>query len=254
MRVADGGRPIVVVTAKIRSVDGLPTDRVELETGYLEGVLAAGMQPVVVSPAQGLDAVRELLAAAHGLLLTGGEDVDPARYGEAPAGSRNVSLERDEIEFAAAEMALERKLPTLAICRGMQLLNVALGGRLYQDLESQTGTEVPHDRSGLDVNRPVHEVRVERPRLLDGVFSGKSFGTNSTHHQAVRELGDGMTPVARAADGVVEAVELRDGGRLPWAAGVQWHPERMLEERSGTNRRLFLRFGEEVQRRAGEGG
>lgn len=254
MSVATGDRPLVVVTAKVRPLEERAAARVELETGYLEGVLAAGMQPVVVSPAQGLDAVRELLAAAHGLLLTGGEDVDPGRYGEAPAGSRNVSVERDEIEFAAAEIALERKLPTLAICRGMQLLNVVRGGRLYQDLRSQTGTEVRHDRAGAHADRAVHDVRVEGPRLLEGVFRETSFGINSSHHQAVRDLGDGLTPVAWASDGVIEAVELRNHGRLPWTAGVQWHPERMLGERSGANRRLFLRFGHEVQRRAGEGG
>lgn len=240
-------RPLVVVTAPlIRAGMGRPAT--VLEEGYGRGVMLAGGLPVIVSPALETERALELLGLADGLLLSGGEDVDPGRYGEGVEGAEDLSPERDELEFALLARALERGLPVFAICRGMQLLNVALGGTLWQDLVSQRPGEVKHRGSGGETAD--HPVRFRDARLLAGVAPAGRARVNSTHHQGIRELGRDLVPVARTEDELVEAVELRVSGG-PWVAGVQWHPERGLDREPGTDRRLFERFGEALRGEAG---
>lgn len=248
-------RPFVAVTAPVKPRPDNPTLRTIVESGYLKGVEIAGALPVVLSPALEESTSGQLLQAASGLVLTGGGDVDPQRYGSAPEGARGVSPARDELEMQAAERALERGMPVLAICRGMQLLNVVLGGSLFRDLKKQRGGDLDHDRAGKMISRDIHDVRVEGLSLLEGVFQGEVFRANSTHHQGIREMGEGLVAVGWAEDDLVEAVEYRDGRSSGWVVGVQWHPERMLDERTGTNRRLFERFGQAVREYVGgEGG
>jgi putative glutamine amidotransferase len=237
--------PLIAITAPVRDSDiGMP--RVVLEAGYLQAVRVAGGLPVVLSPLDDPDTRDRLLDLAAGLLLTGGEDVDPARYGQAPDGARTVSPERDAMELALLERALEHKMPVLAICRGVQLLNVALGGTLFQDLYTQRGQEIDHDRY-REFAGHIHSIRTREPDLLSDVFTVPEFVQNSAHHQGIRDLADALVPVAWAPDGLVEAVEYRhpDAG---WTCGVQWHPERKIEEATGTNQRLFEVFGEEARR------
>lgn len=247
MRVAYLVRPriFIAVTAPVRESDiGLP--RVVLEEGYQRAVRVAGALPLILSPLLDEEALGRLFDAAGGLMLTGGEDVDPSRYGENMNGSRRVSSQRDAMEISLAEAAIERAMPILAICRGMQLLNVVLGGTLYQDLETYWGTEIDHDRY-REFDAPIHTIRAERTRRLDGVVSARVFEQNSAHHQGIRDLAAGLTAVAWAPDGLVEGVEYHQSAG--WTVGVQWHPERRLAD--GTNRRLLERFGEEVRRSAG---
>lgn len=244
----DAERPFIAVTAKVRQDPGSPTLRTVIDNGYVRGAEIAGGTPVVVSPAQEEATSMRLLEISEGLVLTGGEDVDPRRYGALEDGANRVSPERDELEIALAERALDHGMPILAICRGMQLLNVALGGSLVADLLGDGRTERDHDRTGSMVSRDVHSVRVDGTRLLRGVFRDETFRVNSTHHQGLRELADGLVPVAWSeGDEVVEAVEYRGDRTEAWVAGVQWHPERMLDERTGANRRLFERFGQAVR-------
>lgn len=237
--------PLIAVTAPVRDSDiGMP--RVVLEAGYLQAVRVAGGLPLVISPLDD-DATRErLFNLAGGLMLTGGEDVDPARYGQAPDGARTVSPERDAMELELLARALEQRVPVLAICRGIQILNVALGGSLFQDLFAQRGQEIDHDRY-REFDGHIHSIHTEDPRLLAEVFAVEEFVQNSAHHQGIRDLAPDLTAVAWADDGVVEAVEYRVPGAA-WTCGVQWHPERKVDESTGTNRRLFERFGEEVRR------
>ena len=129
----------------------------------------------------------------------------------------------------------------------MQLLNVVLGGSLHEDLRGNGFTDIDHDRTGNAISRHVHDVRLNGIERLAGVFRSEQFRTNSTHHQAIRDLGEGLEAVAWSDDGLVEAVEYRGERTRAWVAGVQWHPERMLDERTGTNRRLFERFGQAVR-------
>jgi len=237
--------PFIAVTAPVRDSDiGMP--RVVLEAGYLQAVRTAGALPLVLSALDD-EATRErLFGVASGLLLTGGEDVDPARYGQAPDGTRTVSLERDAMELALLERALERRMPALAICRGIQLLNVALGGTLFQDLYTQRGQEIDHDRY-REFDGHIHAIHTGESVLLAEVFDVAEFVQNSAHHQGIRDLSPELTAVAWAPDGLIEAVEYRAEGAA-WTCGVQWHPERKIEDNSGANRRLFQVFGREVRR------
>ena len=238
-------RPLIAVTASVRDSDiGMP--RVVLEAGYLQAVRVAGGLPLVLSPLDDEGTRDGLFALAAGLVLTGGEDVDPSRYGQAPDGARTVSPERDAMELHLLERALARRVPVLAICRGIQVLNVALGGTLYQDLFTQRGQEIDHDRY-REFDGHIHTVRTGGPSILADVFEVEEFVQNSAHHQGIRDLSPDLTAVAWAPDGLVEAVEYRADGAA-WTCGVQWHPERKIEEPSGTNRRLFRVFGDEVRR------
>lgn len=246
-------RPLIAVTVPVRHRAGAPTVGALAESGYIKGAEIAGGVPALISPAHEEATSSELLELASGVILTGGEDVDPRRYGGRESAAGRVSPERDELEVQVLERALERGLPVLAICRGMQLLNVALGGTLFEDLAEQEVTEIDHDRTGNAISRHIHDVRLDGIELLAGVFRSETFGANSTHHQALRELADGLTAVGWAEDGLVEVVEYRNGGAGGWVAGVQWHPERMLDERTGTNRRLFERFGQAVREAAEQG-
>ena len=189
-----------------------------LPYAYVDAVLRAGGQPVIVN--DGRDP-KELLARVDALVLTGGPDVDPARYGEAPHPSvYGVDAAADEFECALAEAALVRSVPMLAICRGIQVLNVARGGTLHQHIADDPGVP-PHGRPGEAGGAREHEVALDRDSLVAQVMDATLVNASCHHHQAIATLGDGLRVVGRAADGIVEALEL-DGAFL---LAVQWHPE-----------------------------
>jgi putative glutamine amidotransferase len=242
--------PFVALTAPVRDSDiGMP--RVMVEAGYLKALGATGLLPLILSPLDHPATRDRMFELSSGLVLSGGEDVDPARYGAVPDGARTVSPERDALELDLLRRAFDRRIPVLAICRGVQLLNVALGGTLHQDLETRYGTEIDHDRF-REFAGQIHPIRSSGARLLAGVLPAGDFVQNSAHHQGIDVLADGLTAVAWAPDGLIEAVESKepDSG---WVVGVQWHPERKLEDSSGTNIRLFERFAAEVRNRSAEG-
>lgn len=232
------------VTAPVRQTEA-GMDQAVLEAGYLRGMRVAGLLPLVMSQLDDSATRERMFSAASGLVLTGGEDVHPERYGAEAAGARNMSPERDEMEHALLFQALERRIPVLAICRGMQMLNVALGGTLHQDLATDFDDTIDHDQ-WRDFGGFVHSVRVEDQQLLSDVFSNGRTDQNSAHHQGVAMLAGDLSPVAWAPDGLVEAVEYRQPGAA-WTAGVQWHPERRIDLDCGVNRRLFQTFGDAVR-------
>lgn len=212
-----------------------------LPCGYVDAVRAAGGTPLVLPPGE-TDAER-LLDVVDGIILAGGGDVAPDLYGgDSHEAIYMVSEERDEFELALARGALERPhLPILCICRGIQVLNIALGGTLYPHIPDEFGNKIGHR---LPPRLPTrHPVRVEGDTLLARVLGATDIDTCSWHHQAVRELGADLRPVAWAADGVVEAVEAREH---PWCIGVQWHPEMQLGELAQD--RLFGAFVEAAGR------
>lgn len=183
---------------------------------YATSVIDAGGLPVHLP----ISAAPELLAARlDGIVIVGGEDVDPRLYGQAPAPRTGpIDPIRDAFELGLIRAALERGIPILGVCRGMQLINVALGGTLVQHLEPGEGES--HGSYAYPRAHRVHEVTIEPGTLAHAVY-GESVRTNSFHHQAVDRPGDGLTVVGRAHDGVVEAVESADHAVI----GVQWHPE-----------------------------
>ncbi|SNR24768.1 gamma-glutamyl-gamma-aminobutyrate hydrolase family protein [Blastococcus mobilis] len=195
-----------------------------LPASYADAVAGAGGEPVLL-PTGAISA--EVVARLDGLIVAGGADVDPARYGQA-AGPRTtvVRPERDESELTALQAALDRDLPVLAICRGMQLLNVALGGDLVQHLPDVEDTGVHDPGAGLYHRR---EVRTEPGSALHRLL-GPTGPVACHHHQALARIAPDLTPSAWAEDGVVEAVEAPGRG---FCLGVQWHPE------VGVDRRLF---------------
>ncbi len=189
--------------------------------------------------------VDEALDGLDGLMLPGGDDVEPSRYGETshPTVTR-VSPERDAFEIAVFLEARRRNLPVLAICRGIQVMNVACGGTLVQDIASQVPGAIEH-RFPLPAHEPfhlAHEIWVERDSLLaglmkDSLVNGDTLEVNSRHHQAVKELAPGFRVVATAPDGIIEAIE---DPAARFCLGVQWHPENFW--RTGEFRALFEGF------------
>ena len=189
-----------------------------LPTAYAQAIEAAGGLAVLLPPAAG-ELADTALDAVHGLLLAGGADVDPDRYGaHRDEHTGAARADRDEWELALTQAALARDLPVLAVCRGMQVLNVALGGDLVQHLPDEVGSDLHCPIVGQHGR---HRVEVAAGSALAAVV-GPHIDTATYHHQAVRTLGTGLTATAWAADGVVEAVEL---DRAAWVHGVQWHPE-----------------------------
>jgi putative glutamine amidotransferase len=225
---------IVAVTAPRRTDDG--RERVALNSAYVNALVRAGLVPVVVPPSLDPGRAPEVLDHVSGLVLTGGEDVDPARFRAAPHPKLGaIDPARDGVELALIARAHERGLPLLAICRGIQMLNVALGGTLYQDLPSERPTTIQH--AGLGARHPL---RVESGSLAYRAVGATAASVNSRHHQAIRDLAPGLRATAWAADDLIEGVERAHGGR-PWTLAVQWHPEDDVEIG------LFERFAEAVR-------
>jgi putative glutamine amidotransferase len=211
----------VAVTAPRRLVEG--RERVALNTAYVRALERAGLVPLAVPTMLDPDRAAAALAAVRGLVLTGGEDVAPERYGAVPHPRLGaVDPVRDAAELSLIAAARARRLPVLAICRGIQILNVALGGTLYQDLDSERPGSVPH------AGEQTHALRVEPGSLVARTLGTQSATVNSRHHQAIRDLAPGLKAVAWAEDGVIEAVEPVDAG-APWMVAVQWHPEDLTE-------------------------
>lgn len=194
---------------------------------YVTAVHRAGARAVLV-PTLNIEDPTAALAPFDGLLLAGGGDVDPARYGAGPHPEvYGVDPARDEAELALVDAALALGMPTFAICRGMQVLNVALGGTLHLHLPDLQGMDL-HGRPGRDMS-VVHDVKVSEGTLLAEACGRPVLRCTSHHHQAVDRLASGLTAVAASGDGLVEAVELEDPGDR-WVLGVQWHPEMTASE------------------------
>lgn len=209
--------------------------REEVLAEYCQAVEDAGAAPLVL--VAGRSDAREPFDA---LLLPGGADVHPRHYGQEPDPRVRETLEfdeaRDEFELEVIRRALDRGVPVLGICRGMQILNVALGGSLLQDL-SLLGIDraVHNQRNRLEPWEPAHPIRIVPGSRLHKLLGAVELGVNSFHHQAVERPAEGLQVAARSPDGVVEAVECSDHRFL---AGVQWHPERMVRHEA-VQRGLF---------------
>lgn len=234
-------QPLVAVTATTKIIGGLP--RVRVNAAYTRALAAAGMIPLVVPP---LDAgFDEIVERVDGLLLTGGEDVDPSLYGaERHAATEEPHRTRDSSEIALIAAAHAARLPTLAICRGLQVANVALGGTLLQDIASERPSGIAHARSDARTER-VHEVRVTARSLLAGAIGATGITANSSHHQAVDRVAPGLAVTATAPDGIIEGAEWA-GDDGWWMLGVQWHPEELTDTPEPWDRALFAAFRQQL--------
>lgn len=239
-RRAERQRPLVALNTYHR--DGAERPRFHVPAGYVDAVRLAGGATVLIPP--GDDHPEDVIAEVDAVLLCGGGDIDPSLFGaEAHHAQYSVCAERDASDMAAARAALARRVPLLAICRGMQVLNVALGGDLHLHLPDVVGEGVAHRISQEQPTR--HPVRLAADCQLARIYGATRLDVASWHHQAVARPGRGLRAVAWAEDGTVEALELAD---RPEVLAVQWHPELDLEEGS-PQRKLFAALVQAARQR-----
>lgn len=230
--------PIIGITTRPREVKSSAgvSNANSLQHTYSDGVLRSGGIPVLLAPVPN-QYVPALLDRLDGLVFSGGGDVDPSRYGGQPQDSiYGVDFDRDEFEIELARAAAARRLPTLAICRGLQVMNVALGGTLIEDIPTQFGS-ADHTVIGDGVFNGHQHVRLDPACRLARIVDALDLEVNSIHHQAVRDLAPGFRAVGWADDGIIEAVEHKDE-TWPLLA-VQWHPEYLDDADDPASRALF---------------
>lgn len=243
-------KPLIGITPSPTSedFDHGTFQRYALSRNYSEAVEAAGGIPLILPPQQGN--VPELLDILDGLILSGGGDVRPSRYGDDDVHPTTYGVHdlRDEFELALAQGAIARDTPMLCICRGIQVLNVALGGTLIQDVADQYSAQIEHrqQRNDIPAAEPSHTVTVEPGSLLSRVYGASTIETNSFHHQALREIAPPLRVVGHAPDETVEAVE---HPTCSWLLAVQWHPEMMFRAHD-EHLRPFLALAAAAQARA----
>ena len=227
--------PRIAVSGVVRSWDGC--DRTGVNAAYVRALLVAGGVPLILSPLLGASLAGSALDGCDGLLLTGGEDVDPSWYGADPSPHLSPpSQDRDLFELALFAVARQRELPILGICRGIQIINVALGGTLYQDLPSERPGSVEHRPPGARDSRS-HGVRLQPGSRAAQVLGAINVTVNSSHHQAIKELAPGLVASGWTSDELIEAAESGPGD--PWILAVQWHPEEMHADRQAPEHGLF---------------
>ncbi|MBR5014979.1 MAG: gamma-glutamyl-gamma-aminobutyrate hydrolase family protein [Bacteroidales bacterium] len=194
-----------------------------LAEGYYQSILKAGGTPFIIPCYDNTDALINTLEKLDGILLTGGADINPLFLGEEPVKElHGINPRRDRQELLLTRLAADRQIPILGICRGIQTMNAAFGGPLYQDIHSQMeGTRIKHSQE-LDRSYASHTVTIEKDTLLHNLFKADTIAVNSFHHQAVKEAAPGFRVCARATDGVIEAMESTEYKSM---LGVQWHPE-----------------------------
>ena len=222
-------KPVIGITPS-PSLDAQPHGefrRYVLNEAYASAIAAAGGLPVILPPHA--ETVSQLLDLVDGLLLSGGADLDPVLYGESPAHPATYGVDpvRDRFELDLVAAAVEDDVPVFGICRGIQVLNVALGGSLVQDIPSEVESTIAHRQQevGLPADSVGHDVELRDHPVFASLFDGRTLGVNSFHHQSINRVASSLVPVAHASDGVVEAV-VRPDSRF--VLGLQWHPELMF--------------------------
>jgi putative glutamine amidotransferase len=218
-------RKIVGITCATAPKMGMESARQTLNRPYVWAVEQAGGVPLLIPATTFAENASAYLSVLDGLLLSGGVDVAPACYGEEPHPELGeVDADRDSIEIPLTRLALAQDLPVFAICRGMQVLNIALGGTLFQDIPSERPSWIQHQQRYAAIPRHcvTHTLHIEEKTRLHQIVGGSRMATNSFHHQALKQIGEGLSVTAHAADGTVEAVE---SAKHRYVLGVQFHPE-----------------------------
>jgi putative glutamine amidotransferase len=219
--MSDRRHPLIGLAAQIDPAK----NRQYLSRDYTEAVLGSGGIPIIIPLISDPATIKEMAEYLDGILLTGSAgDVDPRHYGSARHDRCGpIHPLRDQTDMLLVEFSRRNKTPLLAICYGVQSLNVSMGGTLIQDIPSEVGSSVQHNRPSQS-GEPSHEIEIEGGSSLEIAAGAARIRVNSTHHQGVKHLGQGLKPIACAQDGIVEAVVGTDEGL--WILGVQWHPEK----------------------------
>lgn len=216
-------KPMIGVTPQFDSEH----NRVKIESAYFTAVKEAGGVPILLPLHNNVSDLKELVEHLDGVIFSGGPDVNPRYFGEEAIPECGVIVkERDELELSLLPLIMERKVPILGICRGIQLINIALGGDIYQDIKAQTdlSIKIAHYQKSKD-STATHKVSVVSGSLLSRILGEDEIWVNSFHHQSVRRIADGLTVAAYSSDGLVEAVTKED---YPFFLAVQWHPEELF--------------------------
>ena len=241
-------RPLVGITAWKRKLDTFlgPEVLQTLSANYTEALIAAGITPLVFPNGQDASEAERLVRLIDGLLISGGDDIDPNSYGSEVTHAKGHNLAVDNFEIALVRAARSQRKPVLAICRGLQLLNVALGGTLHQEVTSKGGVHELIDESidPNDIGARRHVVRFEPESVLAGLYGSEEAKVNTLHHQGLDLLAPGLVVEGRTDDGLVEAARY-DGDW--WALGVQWHPERM----DGDHHEVFTALRAAIEENSG---
>ncbi|MDD5935443.1 MAG: gamma-glutamyl-gamma-aminobutyrate hydrolase family protein [Clostridiales bacterium] len=231
-------KPIIGVTPQYN----MENRQVKVESVYFQSIRDAGGVPILLPLHNDSKELGDLLSRLDGVLFTGGPDVNPSYFDEEAIPECGAIVpERDELEINLVRMCMERKLPILGICRGIQVLNIALGGDIYQDLGAQfqknQELRIAHSQKSERATK-THKVKIEYGTLLSRILNKEEIWVNSFHHQSVRKIADGVTVAATSSDGLTEAITMED---YPFFLGVQWHPEEMYETDKNAQK-LFNEF------------
>jgi putative glutamine amidotransferase len=245
-------RPLIGVTTQtLQAIDGIPEGlphSVVMNQRYYHAVASAGGAPVLVPLLDDLETLRAIYERMDGILIPGGVDVDPAAFGESPHERLGrTDPARDRVEIQLVKWAVEDDKPVLGLCRGLQVINVALGGTLYQDLEAEYPNGIKHDyfpTYGYSRDHLAHDVAVEAGSRMRHALVSSAVPVNSMHHQGIKALARTLSASAVAPDGLIEAVESTNDSYI---VGVQWHPEvfELFEPSSGV---LFTDFVQAASR------
>ncbi|OHW61647.1 putative glutamine amidotransferasec [Andreesenia angusta] len=234
-------KPIIGISGSVLDIENGPftgSRRAYVNEDYVKAVVKSGGVPVIIPMTADKEIIDIQLDGIDALLLSGGHDIDPSEYGEAPKPRLNETLpERDKFDILLVEGAVKRGIPVLGICRGHQVLNVALGGSLHQDLEYIEGCEEAHDQFESE-DPESHAVRTKERSILRELL-GETLKVNSFHHLAIKELAPGFRATAISSDGLIEGIE---HSRHKFIVGVQWHPEALASSGDRRMERLFEEF------------
>lgn len=231
-------KPIIGMTPLVDRTAGM----VMMLHTYTESILDAGGIPMVLPLTEEEKDIEQILKVCDGFVFTGGHDIDPELYGEEKLDCVGPCKERDDFEMRLLPKAIESGKPVLAICRGMQLLNVALGGSLYQDIPTQLPSQVEHRMSPAS-DKVIHEISIVDETPLMDIVGKKCIMVNSYHHQCVKKLGDELEVMAYAPDDIIEGVYMPE---KKFVVAVQWHPERIYKNHED-NKKLFEAFIKAVE-------
>lgn len=240
-------RPLIGVTTQtLQAIDGIPEglpNSVVMNQRYYHAVATAGAAPVLIPLLDDLATLRAIYERTDGILIPGGVDVDPTTFGEEPRERLGrIDPARDRVEIQLVKWAVEDGKPVLGLCRGLQVINVALGGTLYQDLETEFPNAIKHDyfpTHGFSRDHLAHDVAVEAGSRMRHALTSSAVPVNSMHHQGIKALAGSLAASAVAPDGLIEAAESTSDS---YVVGVQWHPEvfELEEPSSGVLFRDFI--------------
>ena len=239
-------RPLIgISTQTLQAIDGIPEglpQSVVMNQRYYQATASAGAATVLIPLLDDIESLRAIYDRMDGILIPGGVDIDPTAFGETPHERLGrIDPARDRVELQLVKWAVEDHKPVLGLCRGLQVINVALGGTLYQDLEAQYPNALKHDyfpNYGFERDYLAHEVALAPGSRLAHAMAASSIPVNSMHHQGIKELGRSLAPSATAPDGLIEAIESSGDSFL---VGVQWHPE-VFDSKDPNTEHLFSEF------------